>query len=869
MDLYPSVSIVIVNRNGASHLKQNLGSLQKLNYPKNKLEVIVVDNDSTDGSVELLRNRFPWVKIMRNTRNEGFAGPSDQGAQAASGEYVAFLNNDMRVKKNWLTALVNTVRKTGADCAGSVIRNWNGKLLDFAGGSINFFSQGYQFNYGASMKDVEPTLTQDKDILFACGGAMLINRKVFLDIGGFDGDYFAYFEDIDLGWRLHVMGYRVVLSVKSRVFHRHQSTGARFGSEKLRFLYERNSLYTLYKNYSDESLAKVLPAALMLDVYLFMENSGIDSGKYDVRISGSDPFSNYDTISAMGAAQLAGLRDFILRLPVAQEKRAFIQSHRRTPDSEILRMIPEPFRHLREPAVFQAVQYDVAKTFGIDRLFNAKLPKKVLLVSSTRVGSKMTGPAIRYYEFAKHLSKNFDVILASCGEPSDLSPQEFQIVSFTMNNPEPLIQAAYESHIVVIQGSINEELAQLREVTSHRYLVFDMYDPCVIENLEQRKHRDMNWQKALYNLMSRSVEKQLHTGDFFLCADDTQKNYWLGMLSAYGRISPETYQVTDSGCRFIANVPFGLPDEPPVHSRNALKGVYPGIGADDKVLIWGGGVWNWFDPLTLIKAVAEISKSRSDVKLFFMGVRHPDPTFGETQMLSAAIELAKQLGVYDKFVFFNFNWVDYEDRQNYLLEADIGVSCHFETLETRFSFRTRVLDYLWAGLPIICTEGDHFAGVVEKEQLGFTAGYQDAEDLAQKIRRLLDDKELYEACRNNVARIAQQYRWSKAVEPLMEFCEHPRHLNPVFVGHTEEPVKATTSGGRKSMRTAEVIGRLDDIERNQKSLAGLVERQAIDSSDVNERLEDIQTWTYMMNRRFNIIKKYVNPIRLIRRLLHR
>lgn len=870
MDLFPSVSVVIANRNGAAHLKESLGSLAKLKYPKNKLEVIVVDNASSDDSCALIAREYPWAKVIHNTRNDGFARPSDQGARAAKGEYVAFLNNDMRVKKDWLIELVNSLRDNKAQCAGSVIQNWDGKRLDFAGGSINFFSMGYQFDNGELMEKVEPTLTKDRDILFACGGAMIIDRGLFLEAGGFDEDYFAYFEDVDLGWRLHVLGCRVVLSVKSRVFHRHQSTGARFGSEKLRFLYERNKLYTLYKNYSDENLAKILPAALLLDGFSFFETSGIDTSRYDVTVSGSDPVSSHDRVTATSAAQYAALRDFVVNLPGAAEKRRFIQSHRKTPDAEILAMVPEPFKCLgRDPAVYETVAYNTVKVFGIDKIFGREVKKKILLVSSNRVGSRMTGPAIRYYEIAKILSKRFNITLASCGSDTDLAPEGFKIINYDVEHTKDLIEEAYTSYIVVVQGFANEQIVQLREVTKNRYLVYDLYDPYVIENMEQGRKKDMFIQRANYSATDKALGSQLRCGDFFICANDAQKDYWLGMLSAYGRVTPETYGLTDNGRNYIAEVPFGLPDEPPVHTKNVLKGVFPGIGKDDHVLIWGGGVWNWFDPLTLVRAMAVIGKSRGDIKLFFMGVRHPDPNFSETQMLSDAIALAKQLGVYEKTVFFNFGWVGYEDRQNYLLEADVGVSCHFETLETRFSFRTRVLDYLWAGLPIVCTKGDHFAKLVEKENLGFTAEYENPDDLAGKILALLGDRGKYDRCRENVKKAALRYRWSEAAKPLEEFCAHPRHLSPIRVDYYDPMQDDASDKPQPSAPAGSVLERLENIEKSQEIVTNMIERNDRSNFEINEKLEDIQSWTYIMNRRFNIVKKYINPFNLIRRLLHR
>src|SRR4030042_6271411 len=131
--------------------------------------------------------------------------------------------------------------------------------------------------------------------------------------------------------------------------------------------------------------------------------------------------------------------------------------------------------------------------------------------------------------------------------------------------------------------------------------------------------------------------------------------------------------------------------------------------------------------------MAEIGKSRDDVKLFFMGVEHPNPEVKKLQLVSKTVSLAKKLGIYDRNVFFNFGWVEYDDRQNYLLESDVGIITHPEHIETRFSFRTRILDYLWTSLPIISTKGDSLSDIIEKERLGITVDANDPESLAEAI----------------------------------------------------------------------------------------------------------------------------------------
>ena len=151
-----------------------------------------------------------------------------------------------------------------------------------------------------------------------------------------------------------------------------------------------------------------------------------------------------------------------------------------------------------------------------------------------------------------------------------------------------------------------------------------------------------------------------------------------------GRANALTYDADPTLRQLIDVAPFGLPDEPPEHRRQVLRGVVPGIGQTDDVIIWAGGIYDWFDPLTLIRAIAGLSRERPTVRLYFMGLRHPNPDVPSMQMAIDARVLAEDLGVADKYVF-NDGWVDYSERQNYLLEANVGVTVHFDEPEKQGS----------------------------------------------------------------------------------------------------------------------------------------------------------------------------------------
>jgi hypothetical protein len=212
-----------------------------------------------------------------------------------------------------------------------------------------------------------------------------------------------------------------------------------------------------------------------------------------------------------------------------------------------------------------------------------------------------------------------------------------------------------------------------------------------------------------------------------------------------------------------------------VATRAVLKDVLPGIGTDDKLLLWSGGLYNWFDPKTLIAAVAEVSTRHDNVRLFFQGTKHPHPGVPEMGIVAESRALAKELGVLDSAVFFNSSWVDYAERHNYLREADAGVSTHFAHVETTFSFRTRILDYLWAELPMVVTEGDHFAELVAAEKLGIVVASNDVAALASALEKVLFDETFIRATRKNIKRVRASYEWQRVLEPLVDFVANPRH----------------------------------------------------------------------------------------------
>ena len=302
----------------------------------------------------------------------------------------------------------------------------------------------------------------------------------------------------------------------------------------------------------------------------------------------------------------------------------------------------------------------------------------------------------------------------------------------------------------------------------------DVYDPMHLEQLEQAKDLGPGGRAASIRVTTRVLNEQLRRADFVLCASEKQRDFWLGQLAGQGRINSAVYDEDESLDSLIEIVPFGISDEPPVQKRHAIKGAIPGISPDDKVIIWGGGVYNWFDPLTLVRAVDRLRGRHSDVRLYFMGLKHPNPGVPDMRIAWELRQLSDELGLTGSHVFFNEGWVPYAERADYLLDADLGVSTHFHHVETAFSFRTRILDYLWTSLPIVATDGDTFGVLIERHGLGATVPPEDVGALEGALETYLYDDEAAAKARANVRDFARRYAWSSVLKPLVDFCRLPR-----------------------------------------------------------------------------------------------
>ncbi|HUH15946.1 MAG TPA: glycosyltransferase [Gaiellaceae bacterium] len=401
---------------------------------------------------------------------------------------------------------------------------------------------------------------------------------------------------------------------------------------------------------------------------------------------------------------------------------------------------------------------------------------RVLLVSHDPIGRRMAGPGIRYLHFARELARGgFEVVLMVPGAP-DIELDGIEVLQAARFPSRRFVRLASGFDAVVAQQLAPWTMRALARTDAK--VVYDLYDPLLIETLPLFAEHAGGHRESGYGSVARTQLVALATGDAFVCASERQRDLWLGALAALGRIDVASYAADPTLRGLVDVVPFGLEAEPPAPGPPALKGVVPGIEEGDRVLLWAGGIWSWFDPLTVIHAVGRLARDRDDVKLYFLGTRHPKPSVGEMPMAARAAGLAAELGLLDRHVFFNRGWVDYAERGRYLLESDLGVSAHFDNAETRFAFRTRLLDHFWAGLPTVTTRGDVLAGLVGEQGLGAVVPYEDPGAYAEAIAGLLDDGERYGEARRNLERVRAELAWPAVVRRLAAVVGSPAAVRP-------------------------------------------------------------------------------------------
>ena len=261
------IAIVILNWNGAEMMRKYLPNVVKHSV---NATVFVADNASTDDSLSLLANEFPTVRTIVLEKNWGFADGYNKALEQIDAEYYLLLNSDVRVEDGWLDAMLDYMRKNNdvAACQPKLLSDLSPTLFEYAGACGGFIDRyGYPYCRGRILEELEEDHGQYNtvmELLWASGACLLIRSTDYWKAGGLDGRFFAHNEEIDLCWRLNIMGRRVVCIPQSKVYHLGGGTLPK-GNPQKTYLNFRNNLTMLYKNLPDNQLQRVMLVRWCLD----------------------------------------------------------------------------------------------------------------------------------------------------------------------------------------------------------------------------------------------------------------------------------------------------------------------------------------------------------------------------------------------------------------------------------------------------------------------------------------------------------------------------------------------------------------------------------------------------------------------------
>jgi glycosyltransferase involved in cell wall biosynthesis len=398
-----------------------------------------------------------------------------------------------------------------------------------------------------------------------------------------------------------------------------------------------------------------------------------------------------------------------------------------------------------------------------------KAVKKILIISHDKIGSNMAGPGIRYHHMAEVLSKSFDVTVGFF-DPTYLPDATFTRSYSVLHVDNKKFHQGFKNTNAVIAMWLSEEM-MIYCKDNNIFITFDVYAPVPVEGLalfmlgsEKVTANTDYYYRQSYNL----YEKFFQYGDLFLFSNKRQLDFWVGYVFGSGIISVSNYLKRDLFRRFVI-APMGIDTTQELtHTENVMRGKIKGINENDQILLWTGGIWNWFDAQTLIKSMENISKERPDIKLVFFGTKHPNPDVPAMQEASAALSLARELKLLNKNVFIHEGWVPYEERINYLLEANVAINTTKDTIESEFAHRTRVLDHILANLPTVATSGDYLSDeVITNKNIGIVVPPGNVGELSKAIIDSVEPNK-NKQIRKNITKVRHEYDWNETLAPLYQ-----------------------------------------------------------------------------------------------------
>ena len=387
---------------------------------------------------------------------------------------------------------------------------------------------------------------------------------------------------------------------------------------------------------------------------------------------------------------------------------------------------------------------------------------RAFLICPEPVRAVTAGVGTRFLTLARVLTEaGHEVTLAVPNDPEEAAPPS-DGTKIVKADPERLGEQAGRHDWVLLHGHLGNHYLMQRDDLP---VVVDLYDPFLVENLHY--HRELGFEP--FTTDHATWRLQMARGDLFLCSSKEQRLYYLGWLSALGRVNPLALENDPTLERLIVELPFGVPEGPPPPPP-ARSEVLAGV-EDGAPVLYFGGIYDWYDPEVVLAALPTMLERHSDMVLVF--VEHPHPELTPLTAAARTRKFAEKLGLLGSNVRFEA-WRPFDRRFELAQVSDLAVVTHHPGLETDLSLRTRLVDLMWLGLPAVVTEGGVMAGVVGDEGAGAVVPAGDPSALAIAVNELLADDDR----RNRASEAARAWaagrRWHHVARPLLEFAAAPR-----------------------------------------------------------------------------------------------
>ena len=385
---------------------------------------------------------------------------------------------------------------------------------------------------------------------------------------------------------------------------------------------------------------------------------------------------------------------------------------------------------------------------------------RAFLICPEPVRSITAGVGTRFLTLARLLVENGHRVTLAVPNDASEAPA-IDGVDVIQANPDTLGAQADGHDWVLLHAHLGNHFLTQRDDLP---LVVDLYDPFLIENLHY--HRDLGF--APFSTDHETWRLQMGRGDLFLCSSEEQRLYYLGWLSALGRVNPLSVDDDPQLQKLIIELPFGTP-EANVPTPPPRPDVLPGVD-DDAPVLYFGGIYDWYEPVTVLEAMPALLERDPRTVLLF--VEHPHPELTPLAEAERARSLAKRRGWLGSTVRFE-PWRQYDNRFELAQVADVAVVTHRPGIETDLSLRTRLVDLMWLGLPAVVTAGGTMARVVAETGAGLVVPAGDAGAVAKAVIDLLDDEIKRREAADSGRRWAADRRWSVVAAPLLEFAAKP------------------------------------------------------------------------------------------------